>query len=698
MKAVSMMACILSCAFAFAHQPASNCLFVARSALRDGLWALARRAAVEAGGPESHQIIAESFAREGDWEQLIVYLPSEEKSPWALYYHALALDMKGESDAALKMLATGSFGDGPYKRMAAMLSAKILLSKGLPGKASEVLSAAGVTPDTDEARLLFADIHHALGEQAVARSLWSGLISSTQSQEKVVVKAAVKLADIPVLEKLSTSVRSPSQSELVLTALAGALLDRNGPGDIERAKEVLGKTVSINPEAPGVREMSLRLAGCQILASKPEDALKTYDEAIATWTELSRDYQARYGRGWALLGLGRAAEAALEFEKAAASTTNAEFKASAMIKEAEAFHASGSRDKAEKLYERVVGEFPGTKAASGVMEAVKTRKLEKTGDDFYNSFNFTEAENAYRAVAQADPSRVSAMNYRIALCRYGRGEDKEAETLMRALAADKKDATSRLAAIWLAKYLYNQRRYDQSHGFFLQYAAATDKDDAPGAVYWAARAAFEKGDYDEVVRLVTEFAGEWKKTDMHSSAFLLQAEALLELARFDEAVLVLERVIAGSRPAPEEKLRAALRKADALFAMGADNADRYRAALEAYRTLRRGEALSPSMKLTVSYKIARTLDKLEMRNEAVEGYYSEVLLEYRSQRGNGVEYDDEAEAAFSRAGFVLADEYESRGMNNQAVHILEIVAGSDVPAAAEAARRIEHIKTKGVFK
>ena len=59
--------------------------------------------------------------------------------------------------------------------------------------------------------------------------------------------------------------------------------------------------------------------------------------------------------------------------------------------------------------------------------------------------------------------------------------------------------------------------------------------------------------------------------------------------------------------------------------------------------------------------------------------------------------DDAARAAFSRAAFALADEYESRGRDFQAVHVLDLVVASDVPASVEAAKRIERIKRKGNF-
>ena len=99
----------------------------------------------------------------------------------------------------------------------------------------------------------------------------------------------------------------------------------------------------------------------------------------------------------------------------------------------------------------------------------------------------------------------------------------------------------------------------------------------------------------------------------------------------------------------------------------------------------------------MAFKIGRTLEKLRRREEAVDQYYTRVVLAYREGRLKGERFGDEARASCSRAAFRLADEFESRGRDFQAVHVLELVAASDVPAAAEAVKRIDRIQRKGNF-
>ena len=87
--------------------------------------------------------------------------------------------------------------------------------------------------------------------------------------------------------------------------------------------------------------------------------------------------------------------------------------------------------------------------------------------------------------------------------------------------------------------------------------------------------------------------------------------------------------------------------------MGADNPARYTAALEAYRAMLFGSALTPSAKPVVSFKIGRALEKLKRIDEAMDQYYTQVVLAYRRERLGHVRLDDDARAVFSKAAFRL---------------------------------------------
>ena len=122
------------------------------------------------------------------------------------------------------------------------------------------------------------------------------------------------------------------------------------------------------------------------------------------------------------------------------------------------------------------------------------------------------------------------------------------------------------------------------------------------------------------------------------------------------------------------------------------------AALDAYRATLFGGILSPSARIVTSFKIARALEKLKRMDEAIDQYYTQVVLAYLEGRTAKTRFDDDARAAFSKAAFRLADEFESRGRDRAATGILELVVNSGVHAADEARRRIERLASKGMFK
>jgi tetratricopeptide (TPR) repeat protein len=219
----------------------------------------------------------------------------------------------------------------------------------------------------------------------------------------------------------------------------------------------------------------------------------------------------------------------------------------------------------------------------------------------------------------------------------------------------------------------------------------------PEAMMWAARSAFSANDYQRAIQIATALAQSHPAAPQTVQALIVQGEALIELARFEEAVLVLDHAALAENAPAQERVRARLLKADALFATGADNPARYAAALETYRAVIFGGTLSVGGRIAVSFKIAKALEKLKRVEEAIEQYYTQVVLAYREARAKGERLDDGARAAFSRAAFRLADEYESRGRDYQAIHVLELVATSDVPAAGEAEKRIGRISMKGGF-
>lgn len=640
----------------------TNDLIVARQALRDGLYEVARNHARKAPAVEALPIILESFAAEGRWDEVKKTL--NESNP------DLAQPVIGYYAAVV----AGDFAK----------AAKLLKSDG---------SIAGVP----EAKMLEAENRMRSGDAEGAAQLWREVTADTNASDRAFVNAAVSLGEeAPLRAALKRRVLPALHRSAGLKL--GTVLIRE-PGTLAEGEKLIRSVVKDSPDSSGAREAFVSLAAAQAAAGLWKESAASYAELQEIWPDASGLFQVQSGRGWVLQKLGRREEAYKACCRAGElAKTDAE-KALAAYRTGEALADLGRGAEAMAKYREVLGRFPETEIAVELKRIIEIRELETKGRAFYKDFRFADAAADFLKVAEADPTRKSRMDYFNVLCLYGQGMDVEAKKNARLLAEKCPDAWIRAEAmLWLAKFTYNRGEWKESAALFSDFVnLAPDHVYAPQALVWATRAAFSDDDANLAIQLATRLAESYPASPCRHSALLVQGESLMELARFDAAVLVFEGIAIASDASESDRLLAKLLKADSLFAMGADNQERYLEALEAYRGIRFGDTLEPSRRISVSFKIARTLEKLGRHDEAEDEYYSKVLIAYRDGRLAGVRYDDDARAAFSKAALRLADEFESRGKDMQAIGVLNLLAGSDVQAAEEAEKRIDRISTKGRF-
>lgn len=691
-----------------AASPAGTELAIAKAALRDGLWSIARRHAEKVETDEAKLVIVESLAREGDWEGLIKRLvswgnPAEDAF---LYYRALAFCETGGTQRALHILDEAQFTVPDYVTMAARLKARMATDAGDPGRALKILRAAGIAEADVPTRMMTAELMVQTGDTRGAERIWRTVVTDTNSSVRAFTVAMVNLARREAAEgrfaDATTSARAAyARSEGgELRRLAGLVLGEilvHEAKTLDEGAKLIRTLAKDAPDAPGARTAFVRLADAYLANDRNAEAAAVYAEAVETWPETAKDSAVAEGRGWALSRLGRCEEACAAFRRAEETATNEVDKAMALLKQGDVLAEAGRGDEAMKRYRQVIERYPKSAVSERLRALVAVRELEDRGRQAYRDYRFDDARRMFGEVAAADPARRTRMDYFEVLCLYGLGLDDEAWEKARTICETGKDAVIRAeATLWLAKFDYNRSQWADALRRFTSYADMVPKGaEAPSALVWAARAAFAANDFHQAILIATRLAERYPNVAACAGAYLVQGEALIELARFDEAVLVLERVALVPGAGAEERLRAAVTKADALFAMGADNPVRYQAALEGYRAVCAGADITPSVRLSLAFKIGRTLEKLKRMEEAIDQYYTQVVMAYREARLSGVSFDDEARAAFSRAAFRLADEYESRGKNAQAAHVLELVKTGGVPAAKEAERRMARLQQKG---
>ena len=666
---------------------------VAKAALRDGLFEVARRHADVSQDDEARLVILESHAREGHWDAVLAALDNwgnPEGNVYA-YYRIAAYVKTGKFDSARRLLAASDFTGSSFAAGAALLAAETALASANSAQALRLLSGdASVS-----AKMIAARAQEQAGNRQAAERFWREVLQMTNADERAVSVAAANLGDAKALRTSYEQAVSPSVRRFAGLRL-GVQLIKAEATFAEGAKliETIARDV---PDSDGAKDAFLLLAEARLDRGEGALAAAAFAEALEMWSEARKDAAVQESRGWALAEIGRREEAREAFRATLAVAVDDEGRARALVKLGDLSAEDGELDESLRLYREVAEKYPETAAGKRVGAIVRLRELERQGRTLFSEYRFDEAMKAFAEVAAADAVRAPRMRYLMMMCLYGQGYDEEAEAKAAALARTERDVGVRVdATLWLAKFAFNRRRWREAGQLFTTVTElAPNAPIADEASLWAARAAFAANDFARAIQLVTDFVSRRGDSPLRAAALLVQSEALIELARFDEAVLVLEQV-AGSAGAVE-RLRAQLLRADAFFAMGADNPARYRSALEAYRALLLGEALSPSERIVVSFKVARTLEKLKRLDEAIDQYYVRVVLAYRDGRTEGIRYDEEARTAFARAAFRLSEEYESRGRSFQAVKILELVVTSDVAAADEAARRIQRINRKGRF-
>lgn len=705
-RALLAVCCLLFVVFA---AEAASGLDVAREALRDGLWDVARAHAADEDTAESRSVIMESFAREGNWDELSKTLSSwrrmdedsgvdnTESGDAFLYYQALALSEKGEKEKAAQLLSGATFKSQEYHRLALRLRARLAADAGDNALALRLVREGGFETADVDARMAAASILAASGDRAAAEKIWRDVAVPTNATKSAFAVAAANLGDVALLREAAEK-----GEDAKVRRFAGLRLGRilvKSRETFDDGVRTIRAIVKDSPDAEGARDAAIALADVLLSRSSWQEAANEYHDVIEIWPEAAHIFAVQEGRGWALLRLGRIEESIEAFARAEEVAEDDEQRATAILEQGDALSDGMRGDEAMVKYRTVLEKYPATAAAGKLKEVVRRRELEAQGRELYRDYRFADAQKIFAEIASISPESADRAHFLQALCMYGQGQDAEAEQSARAIAESAADADTRAeATLWLAKLTYNTRRWEESGALFCKYAELEpEAERAPVALLWAARAAFAAGDFSQAIRIATQLVEKYSDSAERARAFSIQGEALMELGRFDEAILVLERALIEKGLDSTERLKTEVLKADALFAMGADNSARYREALDAYRALRLGESLTPGLRLAVSFKMGRVLEKLKRIDEAIDQYYTGVVLAYREGRQKGIAFDDEARAAFARAAFRLADEYESRGRDFQAMHILELVIASDVPAADEAEKRLDRIQTKGKF-
>lgn len=644
-----------------------------------------------------------------------------------------AAEAPGEAGDAARLLTADLAARAGDANMARRVRLQLVDGGTNTAERAYVLAACGLADDFWNAGETNRAI--AVASNAVARATEPELIRQAGFRLGFALlrQPATRAAGAEQIAALLRRFPGTNESRMAQLRFADALLAFGEPTAAEREFSALLQTY---PEhALDVHVLAGR--GWALLESgRRAEAVGVFARAAQASTNAADRAVCIFKQGDALLSEGRFAEAAEVYARVPPEG-GAELYARARFQQADSLARAGKTDEAIKIFSELSGTGAEVAFAAGLRTAALesaagrlenaithyTELLKKKdppctdaqrvdvlygrGRAFYGAYRFSEAEADFAAVAKLLPTRAPEMAFLSARCLYGAGRDEEAaEAARKLLASGVGDERLRAdVAFWLAKYEFGHRSYAAALAGFV--ACATNEALTAGrrieALGRAARCCAAQSDYAGVVEYATRattndvavraIAKQTPETAAVAETFVLQAEALMELARFNEAALVLSRAQLLAAP-PELLRRAAVLKADCLFAMGADDERRYVQALNAYRAVQRDEALSPSARLAVAFKIGRSLEKLRRLDEAIDQYYAQVVMAYCDGVRAKTWFDGDARAFFTRAVFILADGYEARGEVRQAIRVLDYLVKTGVPAAREARQRIQRLEEK----
>lgn len=331
--------------------------------------------------------------------------------------------------------------------------------------------------------------------------------------------------------------------------------------------------------------------------------------------------------------------------------------------------------------------------------ALRPQALYGRGIAYHRLFRFDAALADFEQIWRTYPGSTVAEQafYMRGMCHYWVGNDEKALAICREFLERFPDSQwIPDVFFWLARYEFNQvvRRgndagsYAAAEALFAEFARRFPAHSlADDALLWAGRAAMNEQHYVRAIEYLAALVKTYPDSEKRADARLYQATALMDLANFSEAILLLDELL--TRPGGERLHAVAwLRKGDCQFTLGGENAQRYSESIESYRNALEQPSLSPELRLQAYYKIGRSLERIGEVDTAFQTYYEQVVVRYFSEREKGVWHDDGSRIWFTRAAFNAADIMAARKEWRKEVGVLERVARADVAGAEEARERI----------
>ncbi len=468
-----------------------------------------------------------------------------------------------------------------------------------------------------------------------------------------------------------------------------------GKGDNELAATEFGKAamaslaISRNDLAA---KFYLDEARALVRAAKYSDADECLGKIIGDFAGTDIANRAIFLRADALERAGNQQAALAAFADAAKASTNSAARAEAFFRQGLIHERANRYEGANKNYTQSISELLSEPSDAGSNASLIARaRLARGRIRVITLRNGALAD--LNAACGFEETREEASYLKIQGL-YNDQLDEEAAKACEKFLADFPESPFWIdAKLWLAKYCFNDKTdYLSAEKLFLESVAHNPSNRwADAALIWAGRSALRRADYAGAVTNFDNVAKNYPHSARLPEAKFLQAGALIEMARFKDAILLLDQITV-SWPDSDMANSAMGRKGDCLFSLGAEDATHYEEAMQAYLAVRSHPDVTFVQALQSEFKIGRCLEKLGKTDEARKQYYDRVIL--RFEGADPQPSDGNAQSWYSRAALQLADILVSQGKYESiksARNILERIAAKGIDGSDEAKARLDRI-------
>lgn len=351
------------------------------------------------------------------------------------------------------------------------------------------------------------------------------------------------------------------------------------------------------------------------------------------------------------------------------------------------YELQGEWKVAEDLYARMMKLYPSGSFFAKALRGRGVARYQQWSPDALADFErlvkeFPDSEDAEYAF------------FMRAMCLYRLGRDSQAFELCEEFMSCHKDSLlAPVVRFWLGKFAYNSGDFKSAESEFLAFIEEYPQHElADDAVFRAGMTAVKRKEYLHAIELFGVLVKDFPESSYLAEARFNQGDAMSHLGKFSGAILVFDEIINNFSTSGLVPM-AWGRKGDCQFALGAGDAKRYKEAIRSYRVVTQSPQVRWDRILQAEYKIALSLEKSDQREDALDHYYSKVMVPFLLEREKGSVVAESAKVWFTRGALAAADIVTDKNDWRQLVRILNRIVEADVAVSADAKKRIKGIES-----